>query len=148
MVILSQSVTEYFLLFHLVHTHPHHQNNVIIKKHGTGVTAAICDFGQARLLGAGNESGLTTGLNTTPRYIAPEILEALQQYGQNQPDEENADDALDRGGRLTTKEADVYALALTSLEVSQLLFPEMLLSLTNGTYIDCNKHSAFCRNQE
>jgi len=76
-------------------------SNVLVKDNKR---AAICDFGQARVLTF--RTGHTTGFYATHQYTAPELLK-------NEPPSDD-----DPAGRVTTAKGDIYAFAMTALEIS------------------------------
>ena len=69
--------------------------------------ARICDFGLSKLLG---QTGFTTDLKATLRYMAPELSAAILEHD---------DDAVEGSdtNRCLDYPCDIYSLAMTILEV-------------------------------
>lgn len=66
------------------------------------------------MMGAGNETGLTTALRQAVRYQAPEIIREVSQADDEIEPQIEQDKPL---GRHTTVKGDIYAFGVTSLEV-------------------------------
>lgn len=98
----------------------------MIERNGR-LRAAICDFGQARVTSV--QTGLTSGYYGTAQYAAPELLQGIEEF-------------IDAEGRATTMKSDIYAFAMSSLEVTSILNAHS----TRSNYSE-RFHLATCRFQ-
>jgi len=76
-------------------------HNILINDRGI---ACVGDFGRSRVL---EQRGYTTGLATTPHYMAPELM----QYNEEEMNTATKDDLR------VTKESDAYAFGMVALEL-------------------------------
>ena len=97
--------------------------------------AAICDFGQARLIEA--RSGMTTELRCAPKYSAPELI-APHDDDEGPEGEINNDgdsDDVPTTGRMTSTEADVWSFAMSALEGCMTMTGLHICSDMGGRYL-------------
>jgi serine/threonine protein kinase len=93
------------------YTHYFLQTNVLIDDNGSPL---LSDFGRSKVL---DKHGFTTGWSGSPRYLAPELLDA--------PDNASSEEKNNFIPSLT-KESDVYAFGMVGLEVCPHLISEVI----------------------
>lgn len=96
------------------------QHNVLINDDGKGVLA---DFGRSKLI---DHRGYTTSFAGSSRYLAPELLEYVEELGIDDYEDSVADDPMPN----LTKQTDVYAFSMVIIEVNATLLSLCGMNLT------------------